>query len=76
VSRACTGSICSDTDSTPPQCSRVQPVVIVTEAMKMFDVECHQMDVRLEFIEDETLKGLEWVMLDPSRLLQILINLL
>jgi hypothetical protein len=54
----------------------VQPVVVVTDAMKMFDVECHQMSVQLDFKEDETFKGFEWVMLDPSRVLQILINLL
>lgn len=55
---------------------RVQPAVVVSEAMKMFDVECSQMQISLEFREDESLKGFEWVMLDPSRLLQVLINLL
>lgn len=55
---------------------RVQPAVVVSEALKMFDVECHQMDIQLVLNEDETFKGFEWVMLDPSRLLQVLINLL
>ncbi|KAF2121178.1 hypothetical protein BDV96DRAFT_594405 [Lophiotrema nucula] len=55
---------------------RVQPAVVVSEALKMFEVECSQMQITLEFKEDETLEGLEWVMLDPSRLLQVLINLL
>jgi signal transduction histidine kinase len=55
---------------------RVQPAVVVSEALKMFDVECSQMQISLKFQEDETMKGFEWVMLDPSRLLQVLINLL
>lgn len=55
---------------------RVQPAVVVCEAMKMFDVECSQAHVTLEFKQDESLKGFEWVMLDPSRMLQVLINLL
>ncbi|XPT00456.1 hypothetical protein M3J09_009609 [Ascochyta lentis] len=55
---------------------RVQSAVVVSEALKMFDVECNQMDIKLEFRKDPTFKGYDWVMLDPSRLLQILINLL
>lgn len=54
----------------------VQPDVVVTDALKMFDVECHQMNINLEFKEDKSFKGKEWVLLDPSRLVQILINLL
>ena len=55
---------------------RVQATVVVSEALKMFEVECNQMDIKLEFRKDPTLKGHEWVTLDPSRLLQVLINLL
>lgn len=55
---------------------RVQPAVVVSEAIKMFDVECSQMQINLEFKEDDSLRGFEWVMLDPSRLHQVLINLL
>ncbi|KAF2995051.1 Histidine kinase [Curvularia kusanoi] len=55
---------------------RVQPAVVVSEALKMFDVECSQMEIKLEFIKDPTFEGCDWVMLDPSRLLQVLINLL
>ncbi|KAL5375637.1 hypothetical protein PMIN06_010523 [Paraphaeosphaeria minitans] len=54
----------------------VQPSSVVSGAMKMFDVECSQMQISLEFKEDESLKDFEWVMLDPSRMLQVLINLL
>lgn len=55
---------------------RVQPAVVVSEALKMFDVECSQMEIKLDFVKDPTLEGCDWVMLDPSRLLQVLINLL
>ncbi|KAF1843299.1 uncharacterized protein K460DRAFT_432912 [Cucurbitaria berberidis CBS 394.84] len=55
---------------------RVQPALIVSDALKMFDVECSQADISLELREDESFEGMDWVMLDPSRLLQILINLL
>lgn len=54
----------------------VQPSLVVSGAMKMFDVECSQMQINLEFKEDGSLKDFEWVMLDPSRMLQVLINLL
>lgn len=55
---------------------RVQTAVVVSEALKMFDVECNQMNIKLDFRKDPTLESYEWVMLDPSRLLQVLINLL
>ncbi|KAL5383375.1 hypothetical protein DPSP01_006060 [Paraphaeosphaeria sporulosa] len=54
----------------------VQPSSVVSGAMKMFEVECSQMQISLEFEEDESLNCFEWVMLDPSRMLQVLINLL
>lgn len=54
----------------------VQPAVVVTDALKMFDAECSQTNITLEFQEDESFEGKEWVLLDPSRLLQVLINLL
>jgi signal transduction histidine kinase len=43
---------------------KVQPVVVILEAMKMFDVECKQSGIKLEFVEDSTAKHFEWVMLD------------
>ncbi|KAJ4360162.1 uncharacterized protein N0V89_000722 [Didymosphaeria variabile] len=54
----------------------VKPSLVVSEAMKMFDVECSQMQINLVFQEDESLSEFEWVMIDPSRMLQVLINLL
>lgn len=55
---------------------RVQPEVVVSEAMSMFDVECTQLDIKLQFQMEESFHGMEWAMFDPSRLLQVLINLL
>ncbi|KAF2684266.1 hypothetical protein K458DRAFT_487227 [Lentithecium fluviatile CBS 122367] len=55
---------------------RVRPSVVVTDALKMFEVECNRMHIGLEFKEDESLKDFEWVMMDPSRVVQVLINLL
>ncbi|KAJ8112319.1 hypothetical protein OPT61_g5287 [Boeremia exigua] len=55
---------------------RVQSAVVVSEALRMFDVECNQMDIKLKLLKDASFEGCDWVMLDPSRLLQILINLL
>ena len=55
---------------------RVQPAVVVSDAVRMFEVECNQAGIQLDFKLDETFNGMEWTMLDPSRLLQVLINLL
>jgi CheY-like chemotaxis protein len=55
---------------------RVEPTLVVSEAIRMFDVECSQMHINLEFKQDDSLRGFEWVMMDPSRMLQVLINLL
>ncbi|CAN9133812.1 unnamed protein product [Alternaria alternata] len=55
---------------------RVQPAVVVSDAVRMFEVECNQSGIELTFRVDETFSGMEWTMLDPSRLLQVLINLL
>jgi signal transduction histidine kinase len=55
---------------------RIQPAVVVSDAVKMFEVECNQGNITLSFKIDETFQGMEWAMLDPSRLLQVLINLL
>jgi signal transduction histidine kinase len=55
---------------------RVQPTVVVHDAIKMFMIECQQTGITLEFIKDGSIKEFGFVVLDPSRLLQILINLL
>ena len=55
-----------------------QPVTIVQHAMKMFEGELHTADIKMDFKVDESLSGLnvDWVRVDPSRLLQVLINLI
>jgi signal transduction histidine kinase len=55
---------------------RVQPAVVILEAMKMFDMECQKMGIKFEFQENESSREFTWVMLDPSRMLQVLINLM
>ncbi|TAQ90767.1 hypothetical protein B7494_g919 [Chlorociboria aeruginascens] len=56
----------------------VQPVGVVQRALKMFETELETNDISLEFrIEKQYIDlGIEWVKLDPSRLLQVLINLM
>lgn len=55
----------------------VMPITVAQRALKMFDGEVHKADIQLDFKIDESLERLnvEWVKLDPSRLLQVLINL-
>ena len=55
----------------------VMPKTVVQRALKMFDGEVHTADIDLNFKIDASIEkfGIEWVKLDPSRLLQVLINL-
>jgi PAS domain S-box-containing protein len=55
----------------------VQPVAVVQRALKMFEGELETNDIAMEFrMETSYLDlGIDWVKLDPSRLLQVLINL-
>ena len=55
----------------------VIPKSVVQKALKMFDGEVHQNDIKLNFNVDSSISKLrvECVKLDPSRLLQVLINL-
>ncbi|RDW87629.1 hypothetical protein BP5796_03323 [Coleophoma crateriformis] len=55
----------------------VQPVAVVQRALKMFEGELETNDIGIEFrIEQNYLDlSVDWVKLDPSRLLQVLINL-
>ncbi|KUJ16216.1 uncharacterized protein LY89DRAFT_77589 [Mollisia scopiformis] len=57
----------------------VQPVEIVRQALQMFAVECQKVhDIKMRFLVDPSFEilGVDFVMLDSSRLLQILINLM
>ena len=56
----------------------VLPVSVAQRALKMFDGEVQTADIQLDFTVDESMQKLSvnWVKLDPSRLLQVLINLI
>ena len=55
----------------------VRPAGIVQQALKMFEGELHTADIKMEFKIGASIEDLQidWVRLDPSRLLQVLINL-
>ncbi|KAF2839264.1 hypothetical protein M501DRAFT_933958 [Patellaria atrata CBS 101060] len=55
----------------------VQPLNVVQRALKMFEGELVTADIEMTFIIDDSFKelGIDWVRLDPSRVLQVLINL-
>lgn len=55
-----------------------QPVVVVKRAMSMFYPECQAKQINFGFEPHESLARLEidWVLLDPQRLLQITVNLI
>lgn len=55
----------------------VMPVTVAQRALKMFDGEVQTADITLELKVDASMRKLqvEWIKLDPSRLLQVLINL-
>lgn len=57
---------------------RTEPATIASDAVHMFQVECQRDGINLTFIQDPSLKALnaESVMMDPSRALQVLINLI
>jgi hypothetical protein len=55
-----------------------QPVAVVQRAMNMFRPEVQAKDIELTFHPDQSVEdlNLDWVLLDPSRLLQITVNLI
>lgn len=56
----------------------IQPISIAQRALKMFEGEMATADIKTKFRVDESVRKLDvnWVKADPSRLLQVLINLL
>ena len=56
----------------------VMPISVVQRALKMFDGEVQKADIKLDLKIDHTIRDsmVTWVKLDPSRLLQVLINLI
>jgi CheY-like chemotaxis protein len=56
----------------------VDPIEIAENALKMFEVEARRVDLNLNLVIDESFKnlGLKYLDFDPSRVRQVLINLL
>ncbi|KAF2107560.1 hypothetical protein BDV96DRAFT_506029 [Lophiotrema nucula] len=54
-----------------------QPMQVVQRALKMFEGEVQTAGIQMEFVVDDSFEKLmiDWVKLDPSRVLQVLINL-
>ncbi|KAI1817047.1 hypothetical protein GGS20DRAFT_575124 [Poronia punctata] len=57
--------------------SRVELIGLVRSSLKIFELELKATNITLSIVEDDSLVNLsaEWVMLDPKRFLQIIINL-
>lgn len=55
----------------------MQPMALVRLSLKIFKVELKMTNINLTIVEDSSLStlGIEWVLLDPTRFLQIVINL-
>ncbi|EUC42252.1 hypothetical protein COCMIDRAFT_104045 [Bipolaris oryzae ATCC 44560] len=54
-----------------------QPLQVVQRALKMFEGEVQTAGIQMEFVltDSFTSLGVDWVKIDPSRVLQVLINL-
>ncbi|OQO11760.1 hypothetical protein B0A48_03487 [Cryoendolithus antarcticus] len=54
-----------------------QPLNVVQRALKMHEGELQAADIQMRFVVDQSYKSmnLDWVRFDPSRVLQVLINL-
>ncbi|XXH02022.1 hypothetical protein Hte_008387 [Hypoxylon texense] len=55
----------------------VQPMALVRSSLKIFNAELKMTGISITVLEDKSLAtfGIEWVLLDPNRFLQIVINL-
>ena len=55
-----------------------QPVAVMQNVLKMFETELNANDIRCEFRVEKSYQdlGIDWVKIDPSRLRQVLINLM
>ncbi|KAF7188420.1 Hybrid signal transduction histidine kinase K [Pseudocercospora fuligena] len=54
-----------------------QPLTVVQRALKMHEGELQAADIQMKFVVDQSFRDLDldWVRFDPSRVLQVLINL-
>ena len=52
---------------------KTQPIKMIREALKMFELECQRADIVLTLHVSDTLKAMnvDWLYLDPSRVLQV-----
>lgn len=57
---------------------KVQVPQLITKALKMYEAEIERADIDAQLVIEPTYEELkvDWVVLDPSRLLQVIINLL
>lgn len=57
---------------------KVQPPHLVEKALKMYEAEISRANIKTKLVIEPTYAelGVDWVVLDPSRLLQVVINLL
>jgi PAS domain S-box-containing protein len=55
-----------------------QPVIVIKRAMNMFKPEVQSKNIEFIFVPHESLErlGVDWALLDPARLLQIMVNLI
>ncbi|KAI4626928.1 uncharacterized protein J4E87_004269 [Alternaria ethzedia] len=55
-----------------------QPIIVVQRSMAMFRPEIQAKNIDFKFVPHQSIRDLEidWVILDPSRLLQIIVNLI
>lgn len=54
-----------------------QPMILLEEVLKMFEADIEAHDIKVDIKPDSSVqeRGLDWVLCDPSRVSQILINL-
>ncbi|KAL8798256.1 MAG: hypothetical protein Q9182_006817 [Xanthomendoza sp. 2 TL-2023] len=67
-----------DSGLLPVAASLAQPETIARDTLKMFEGELHSNGIEWNFVVEETYRQykIDWVMIDPSRLSQVLINLM
>ncbi|RDL36401.1 uncharacterized protein BP5553_05753 [Venustampulla echinocandica] len=67
-----------DSNLLPISPEPAQPIQLIRNVLKMFDAEFKRAETKLDVIEQASLIGpkVDWTLLDPSRVLQILINLM
>lgn len=55
----------------------IQPKTLIEQSLRMFAAETEQSEIELRCLIDDSYKEekIDWVMLDPSRVLQVFLNL-